>query len=107
MWKSRIEEDRSALADEVSTAVGAHLSGVNSACGDVGAIAGPVGDAAAIHAEGHFAVEDDVGRFGGVGMVGIVGVRTILPNVGMDETFRAKLIFDGFEVHGLILTPSI
>jgi hypothetical protein len=91
--------ERLPLAYQVAAAGGAHQGGMHGAGGDVGAVAGTVGDAAAVHGEGHFTVEDDVGGFGGVIVVGIVGVGAVLPDVGMDETFRAELCVEGIEVH--------
>lgn len=55
--------------------------------GNVAAFAGTVGACSAIHCESHFAVQNDVGGFDGVGVIGIAGVRHILPDVGLPEAF--------------------
>ena len=65
---------------------------MHGAGGNVAALAGAVGGAAAAHDQGQLAVENDVRCLGGVGVVGIAGVRAVLPDVGVREAFGAELL---------------
>jgi hypothetical protein len=49
--------------------------------------------------ERHVAVEDDVGRIDGMRVVGIEGVRAILPDIDVSETFATELLFECVGVH--------
>src|ERR1700675_2033318 len=46
----------------------------------------------------HFAVEDDVSCLGGVRVVGIRRVRSILPDVRVQESFAMKLSLERFQI---------
>ncbi len=68
------------FADEIATAAWAHASGVGGSGGNVAAVAYRVGMGFAIHGQGHFSIEDDVGGETRVCVIRIEGVRAVLPN---------------------------
>ena len=51
----------------------------------------------------HFAVEDNVRRFNGVRVVGIKGVRPVLPDIRVEESFSMQLAFERFLIGGHFL----
>jgi len=51
----------------------------------------------------HFAVEDDVRRLNGVRVVGIKGVRPVLPDIGVEKPFPMQLAFEQFLIGGHFL----
>jgi hypothetical protein len=53
--------------------------------------------------ERHFAVENDVRRLNGVRVVGIKGVRSILPDIGVEKSFPLQLAFQRFLIGGHFL----
>lgn len=85
------------FADEIAAAAWAHASGVGGSGGNVAAVAYRVGMGFAIHGQGHFSIEDDVGGETGVYVIRIEGVRAVLPHERVRESlgFEAlpKLIF--------------
>src|SRR5579862_23010 len=96
------------FADKVATAGLPHARRMYRTGGDVAALARAVGCAAAGHGQGHLAVQDDVRRLGGVRVVGIAGVRAVLPDVRVREAFRAELLCELCGVfHGQRLTLAV
>jgi hypothetical protein len=80
--------ERSAFADKITAAVGAHAGRMNGAGRNITAIAGMKGFRFAIQHERHFAAENHVSRLFWMLVVGVEGVRAILPNIGV-----AKALF--------------
>lgn len=56
-------------------------------CGNVAALAGAIGLRLAVQGESHFTAQNDVRGFRATGVIGVEGVRAILPNVGVRESF--------------------
>lgn len=69
------------------------------ACGNVHAIADAVGGALTVYGQRHFPAENHMSGFGGMGVIGIVGVRAILPNVGVAKTLTMELVFNCTDIH--------
>lgn len=76
------------FADEVAAALWTHLRRVDGAGGNVAAVADTISFGLPVHRETHLTIENDVGGEAGVRVVGIVGLRAILPDEGMREAFR-------------------
>ncbi len=90
-WNSRLF-----FTDQVPAAVRPHARGVDRASGDVATLAYGKGSRRACMRKRHLSVKDDVGCFARMRMIGIMRVRSILPDVRVKESFLMKLAFQRF-----------
>lgn len=79
------------FSDEVTTAEAAHLRRMRCTSGNVATFACAIDARFAVQGEGHLAAENDVSRFGWMGVGGVVRVWTICPSVGVREAFVEQL----------------
>jgi hypothetical protein len=80
-----------ALGDDVAATEATHDSRVRDAGGNVAAITGAVEMRFAVYGESHFTAENNVSRFGGMSVIGILRIWPIGPNVGVRKTFAVQL----------------
>ena len=76
------------------------------ACGNVRALAGSVSGAMSVYSQRHFPAKDHMSSFGGMGVIGIVRMGAILPNVGMAKTLTMELIFYCSDIHAVPLATG-
>jgi len=79
-----------AFANQIAAAVWSHVGRVNGARGYVAAVSNAVGLRLSGYGEGEFAGQNDVCGLIGMGVVRIVGVWTVLPDIGVAEAFLAE-----------------
>src|SRR5437868_8863167 len=79
--------DRSPFADQIFTALRSDASAVLGSSRNVATFSRLVGSHAAIHHERHLAIENDVRRFCGMGVLRIVRTGPILPDVSLPKSF--------------------
>src|SRR5262245_25882779 len=75
--------DRSAFPDQVAAASRSHAGRVQGTGRNIATVSTAVGFRLSLEYQGHFAGQDNVRGFFGVRMIGVEGVGSVLPDVGM------------------------
>ena len=91
------------LPDQILAAAWAHLRRVDRAGGNIATFSGGISARLAALRQRHFAVEDDVRRLNCVRVLGVKGVRAVLPDVCVKKSFPVQLAFQRFLIGGHFL----
>jgi hypothetical protein len=86
----------SALPNQIAAAFWSHLCRVHRACWHIASTFGSVRLRAPIHRQCHFSAQNNVRGFRCVRMLGIIDIRSVLPDKRVSESF----------IHGAILTRN-
>ena len=95
------------LTNQILAAARAHFRGMRGAGGNVAAFSDAISSRLAALRQRHFAVEDDVRRFNGVRVVGIKGVRPILPDIRVEKSLPMQPAFERLLIGGHFLRQRI
>jgi hypothetical protein len=93
------------LPNQIPATAWSHLCRVHSVSWNIAAFPDTVRARRAVLRQRHFAVEDDVRCLNGVRVVRVEGVRSVLPYVRAQKSFRVKLPFQRFLIGGHFLHP--
>ena len=83
------------------------MRGMDGSGGNVAAVANAIRLRSAAHGEHHFAIENYVRGKPGMRVVGVEGVRAVLPHVGVRKTFGMKLRFQFALIHIVHAAPEL
>src|SRR5579863_3947082 len=102
-----------AFANYVPATARAHSSRVHPSSRNITALALTKCSCLGANLQGELALQNNVCGLGGVGVLGITGIRPILPDVSLRESLLAQFLHDFFLVHIAIIprlkteTPSL
>jgi hypothetical protein len=86
------------LPNQIPATEWSHFCGVRRVSRNIATLSDPVSARFATLRQCHFAIYDDVRRFNRMCVVGIKGVRAVLPHVGVKKSLCVQLAFQQFWV---------
>lgn len=91
------------FSNQIAATLRTHSRGVSRVRGNVKTVARLKGLGLALSGDDHFAFEDNVSSFAGMGVLGVKPAGAVLPNVGDGKTFVPKLFSYSF----IFITQSL